>query len=54
MKIKICGMKFSDNIQEVAALQPDFLGFIFYKKSLRYFDEAFLTYPNLFKKWAFL
>jgi len=46
MKIKICGMKFSDNIQEVAALQPDFLGFIFYKKSLRYFDGSI---PNISK-----
>ena len=37
MKIKICGMKY--NIQEVAALQPDYLGFIFYNKSKRDFGE---------------
>jgi phosphoribosylanthranilate isomerase len=30
MKIKICGMKYPENIQEIAALQPDYLGFIFY------------------------
>jgi len=36
MKIKICGMKFPENIQEVADLKPDYLGFIFYNKSKRY------------------
>ena len=33
--IKICGMKYSENIAEVAALHPDFMGFIFYPKSPR-------------------
>lgn len=33
--LKICGMK--HNIAEVAALQPDYLGFVFYEKSPRYF-----------------
>jgi phosphoribosylanthranilate isomerase len=33
MKIKICGMKFPKNILEIGALQPDFMGFIFYPKS---------------------
>ncbi len=31
-------MKYSQNIESVAALQPDYLGFIFYKGSKRYFD----------------
>ncbi len=31
-------MKYSQNIESVAALQPDYLGFIFYKRSKRYFD----------------
>jgi len=35
-KIKICGMKYTENIQEIAALQPDYLGFIFYDKSPRF------------------
>lgn len=39
MKLKICGMKYSENIEEIADLQPDYLGFIFYEKSERYFDE---------------
>ena len=37
MKLKICGMKYDENIQAVAGLQPDYLGFIFYNKSTRYF-----------------
>jgi phosphoribosylanthranilate isomerase len=31
-------MKYPENIQEIAQLQPDYLGFIFYEKSTRYFD----------------
>ena len=34
MKIKVCGLR--DNISEVVALEPDFVGFIFYPKSKRY------------------
>tara|TARA_R110002049_G_scaffold3795_5_gene27596 strand:+ start:73451 stop:74218 length:768 start_codon:yes stop_codon:yes gene_type:complete len=36
--LKVCGMKYQDNIQHVAALQPHYLGFIFYEKSVRYFE----------------
>ncbi len=36
LKIKICGMKFSENIAEISLLNPDYLGFIFYEKSERY------------------
>lgn len=36
LKFKICGMKFPDNIAAVAALEPDYLGFIFYGESKRY------------------
>lgn len=36
LKIKICGMRDAANIAEVAALKPDYLGFIFYPKSARY------------------
>lgn len=44
MKIKVCGMKYDDNILSVASLQPDYLGIIFYKGSKRYFSGDF---PNL-------
>jgi len=36
MKLKVCGMRFSENIEEVARLNPDFMGFIFYPKSKRF------------------
>jgi phosphoribosylanthranilate isomerase len=36
MIIKICGMRDSVNIKEIAKLNPDWLGFIFYPKSKRY------------------
>ncbi len=36
MKIKVCGMKFPENVLQVAALQPDYLGFIFYPHSPRF------------------
>ncbi|MDR3062414.1 MAG: phosphoribosylanthranilate isomerase [Dysgonamonadaceae bacterium] len=36
MKIKVCGMKYPGNIKELSALQPDYMGFIFYEKSKRY------------------
>ncbi|MCA1919806.1 MAG: phosphoribosylanthranilate isomerase [Flavobacterium piscis] len=38
MKLKICGMKYPDNILEVGALLPDYMGFIFWEKSARYFN----------------
>ncbi|MGO3182613.1 MAG: phosphoribosylanthranilate isomerase [Aequorivita sp.] len=47
--IKICGMK--HNIVEVAALQPEYLGFILYRKSPRYFDaEEIPSLPEGVKK----
>lgn len=39
MKIKVCGLRDPENIQSVAALEPDYLGFIFYNKSPRYVGE---------------
>ncbi|HMI00932.1 MAG TPA: phosphoribosylanthranilate isomerase [Pedobacter sp.] len=36
LRLKICGMKVPANILEVAALKPDYMGFIFYKQSKRY------------------
>ena len=50
LKLKICGMKYRDNIQEVAALQPDYLGFIFYEKSKRNFDGEIPKLPKNIKK----
>lgn len=38
-KLKICGMKAPANIKDVAGLQPDYMGFIFYKGSKRYIAD---------------
>ena len=38
MKIKVCGMKYRDNILSVTDLQPDYMGFIFYERSKRHFE----------------
>jgi phosphoribosylanthranilate isomerase len=38
-KIKVCGMKYPANIQEVTKLSIDYMGFIFYPKSPRYISQ---------------
>lgn len=50
MKLKICGMKYFENIQEIGALAPDYMGFIFYKKSKRYFDGILPKLPKTIQK----
>ena len=50
MKLKICGMKYVENMQQVAALQPDYLGFIFYEKSKRNFEGIIPDLPKSIKK----
>lgn len=50
MKLKVCGMKYKDNITEVAQLQPDYLGFIFYEKSSRFFDGKIPELQKSIKK----
>lgn len=49
-KLKICGMKYEDNMKAVSELQPDYLGFIFYKKSSRFFDTVIPEVPKGIKK----
>jgi phosphoribosylanthranilate isomerase len=41
VKLKICGMRDPANMAEVAALRPDYMGFIFYDKSPRYVGMEF-------------
>ena len=50
MKLKVCGMKYQDNIEAVAKLQPDFLGFIFHEQSARHFDKTIPELPISIKK----
>ena len=43
-------MKYGNNIEAVAKLNPDYLGFIFYEKSSRFFDSHIPTIPGSIKK----
>lgn len=43
-------MKFSENILETAQLQPDFMGFIFYEKSPRFYSEEAIPEINSVQK----
>lgn len=48
MKIKVCGMREPDNIQAVAQLGIDWMGFIFYPRSPRFYNglaESILQLP---------
>lgn len=50
MKLKVCGMMQGENIQEVAALNPDYMGFIFYEASKRNFEGIIPELPKSIKK----
>ena len=51
VKLKICGMKETENITEISALQPDYLGFIFWEKSKRNMTlDAIPELPETIKK----
>ena len=39
MKFKICGLFNQENINQVAALKPDYIGHIFWEKSVRYVNN---------------
>ena len=43
-------MKYKNNIKDVGALQPDYLGFIFYDKSKRFFNYDIPDLPKEIKK----
>src|SRR5690606_21699539 len=47
IKLKVCGMRDAENIAEVAALSPDYMGFIFYDKSPRFVGEHFVIPEEL-------
>ncbi|MFO8146577.1 MAG: phosphoribosylanthranilate isomerase [Bacteroidota bacterium] len=49
-KLKVCGMKFQENILEIASLKPDYLGFIFYEKSPRNFEDEIPEISSEIKK----
>lgn len=41
--IKVCGMRDAQNIEQIALLAPDFVGFIFYPRSERYVRQSDLS-----------
>lgn len=48
LKLKVCGM--NKNTTEVAALKPDYLGFIFWEPSKRHFNSKMTSIPHSVKK----
>ncbi|WP_037325446.1 phosphoribosylanthranilate isomerase [Salinimicrobium terrae] len=40
LQLKICGMREQENLRQITALQPNYVGLIFYKDSPRYVSEA--------------
>ncbi|GMN11939.1 phosphoribosylanthranilate isomerase [Croceitalea sp. MTPC9] len=48
LKLKVCGM--NKNTSEVAALKPDYLGFIFWEPSKRFFKGDMPSIPHSIKK----
>ncbi|MFC0185277.1 phosphoribosylanthranilate isomerase [Pseudarcicella hirudinis] len=55
MRVKVCGMRDSENIKELLEINPDYMGFIFYEKSKRFvgeeLDEELLkSFPKRTKK----
>ena len=50
MKLKVCGMKYGENIKQIANLQPDYMGFIFYERSKRNFEGILPEIPKSIKK----
>ncbi len=53
LKLKVCGMRDPENIRAVAALKPDYMGFIFYEESPRNAGYSFalpLNFPSTVKK----
>lgn len=52
LAVKICGMRETENILDVASLSPAYLGFIFAQKSPRYFEGIIPNLPRSIKKVA--
>lgn len=50
LKLKICGMRDPDNIDQVALLQPDYLGLIFFEGSPRFVKNEIRELEQAIKK----
>lgn len=51
VQLKVCGMKYPKNIEEISSLNPDYMGFIFWEKSKRNMDiESIPEIPETINK----
>ena len=50
MKLKVCGMRHTENVAALASLQPDYMGFIFWEPSKRYCATVPTDIPKQIKK----
>lgn len=50
LQLKVCGMRQKENLEEVFALKPDYIGLIFYQKSPRYFEGNKIDFPKGIQK----
>ena len=55
LKIKVCGLRNKENIEQVCELEPDYIGYIFYRKSKRFVGadpnpDIFMIPDNRVKK----
>ena len=50
MKLKVCGMRYPDNINSLSALAPDYMGFIFWEHSKRFVSDETPQLPQSIKK----
>ena len=53
MKFKVCGLFNDKNIQQVAELNPDYIGHIFWEKSVRYVKTITPNLKSEIKKLVF-
>ncbi|WP_312556279.1 phosphoribosylanthranilate isomerase [Empedobacter brevis] len=55
-QVKVCGNNNLENFKEIAAIGPDYVGFIFYPKSKRFVEDEsiFEVFPNAEKVGVFV
>ena len=50
MNLKVCGMRYDENIKEIATIEPDYMGFIFFEGSSRNVSKSIPTLSPSVKK----
>lgn len=54
MKLKVCGMRDSENVAKIATLEPDYMGFIFWEGSKRFCPDPPKVPANITKVGVFV